>query len=212
MTTVDSPLSHVRHDRQNLLQVAVRRSRYGFAWVPLVPLVMGPLLLVGGLSLAEPQNESDEIPEAISPEAIAQTRSRVETSMGELAGLAEQVRDDDSTGGAEKGCVIDKHERGRDVLEVATDDLLVLQDANATAGQQRFALEKLGAAADQLQALVAQAHGCRGDDGPAPDATDNEKDETPTIPISDPTLGGATSPVPPAVDAGRPPTVASPVL
>ena len=109
-------------------------------------------------------------------------------------------------------CILDKLERGRDVMEVATGELMVIQDAGATSRQKSFAVEKLAAAADRMDGLVESGQACTGDQAPEDedDLTRNEVDEPQTVPVADPTLGGGQPPVLPPVESTQPVTVASP--
>lgn len=177
-----------------------------------------PVLLVSGASLAGPapkpaakakplQGDTDRGADVRSVPTI---QSSLEGNVGELAGLLEGAKSDGDA--VRAACVAEKVDRGRDVMEVATGELLIIRDQRSTGQQRSFAVEKLQAAANRLDGVVTQARTCAGDQSPdkEDDVTTNEVDETQTIPLNDPTLGGTTPFVPPAIDANVPQTVASP--
>jgi hypothetical protein len=109
-------------------------------------------------------------------------------------------------------CLIDKQDRGGEVMELVTTEVLVVQDAGSTDQQRVFAAEKLSALSERMGGLVDQARACAGDASPEDkdNKTRTEVDERPTVPFADPTASGARAPVPPPVDDVRPPTVESP--
>ncbi len=141
---------------------------------------------------------------------LGQSRSRIEEGMSELGRLTASADTDKDV--VRAACLVDKQERGSEVMELVTAELLVVQDAGATEQQRSFATEKLGALSDRVSRLVEEARACSGNTGPEDkdDKTRTQVDERPTIPYADPTVGGARPPVPPPVDDGRPPTVESP--
>lgn len=109
-------------------------------------------------------------------------------------------------------CVQDKVDHGRDVMEVATGEILILRDAKATGREKSLASEKLQAAAERMKGLVKAARACSGDQAPEEqdNVTRNELDEQQNVPLADPTQPGVTPPVPSPVDPTTPQTVASP--
>lgn len=170
---------------------------------------------MAGSSAAGPAPEAPSSEDQASdrgPEtrAVPALRQRIEAGMEELGELASDARSD--TDVVRAACVLDKQERAQGVMEVATGELLVLRDSTSTRDQKAFAVEKLAAAADRLDGLVEAARTCRGDTSPEEedDVTATDVDEPTTVPVADPTVGGARPPVPPPVDDTRPPTVGSP--
>ncbi len=150
----------------------------------------------------------------VSVPAVQRTMEADMSTLGELASDAK--RDADLVRAA---CVLDKQERAQGVMELATGELLVIRDASATAEARSFAVEKLQASAERLDDLVQQARDCVGDQSPemSDDETKNDVQQEPSIPIADPTVGGAVGGgkppgLPPPVDDGAPPTVGSPSM
>ena len=96
-------------------------------------------------------------------------------------------------------------------MEVATSDMLVVQDATTDAQTRAFAGEKLGESAQQMQGLVGQARACQGREEAADGKASNEARIPQAVLPQDPTGPGAPAArgLPP-IDP-RPP-VASPVL
>ena len=99
-------------------------------------------------------------------------------------------------------CLVDKRDRADEVMELATDELLVIRNPQTTEQARAFAREKLEAAATRLEGLVQEAAICDGDQAPedSNDATRNESSEPKTIPVNDAT-GAAPGPkLPPVLD------------
>ena len=96
-------------------------------------------------------------------------------------------------------------------MEVATGDVLALQDPASDAQTRAFAGEKLSESAQQMQGLVAQARACQGRDEAMNGQGSNEARIPQSVIPQDPTGPGAPAArgLPP-IDP-RPP-VASPVL
>ena len=208
-----------------ILRAMTRRT----GWIGLlaVPLSMA---LVGSSVAGPPQDDSPQAdgstaqdeagpsqgadqgpppPDAVAPSDVPAFEQDIEERMAELSVLVEDVTADGDP--ATQGCVEDKLDRGRDVVELATAEVLVARDTNATTREKSFAAEKVKAAAQRMALLVRQARACSGegdDDGVS--EGDNDVDAPSQIPIADPTAPGADPPVPPAVDDHRPVTVASP--
>ena len=188
-------------------------------WIGLLglPLVLTAATSFAGPAPAEAPAEAAAAPAPAAPatKPVATIRRDMEVNMGELGELAEQARRD--TDLVRAACVLDKQDRAQGVMELATSELLVIRDSNATAESRQFAAEKLAAASERLDDLVEQAKTCSGDTSPelADDETNNDADEVPLVPEADPTQSGGSpppgpSPAPPTVNDGRPPTVGSP--
>ncbi len=178
-----------------------------------------PALLVGGASLAAPAEESQpqSQPETgtdktVDTAAVASAQSRIESNMAKLGEMAQAAKRDGDAQLA--GCLQDKVTRGQDIVATATPETMVLRDSAASAQAKAFASEKLQAAADAMDAVVASAKGCSGDQEleSEDDVTRNELDKTESIPVQDPTLAPTQPDVPPAIDEAQPPTVASPSI
>jgi hypothetical protein len=163
---------------------------------------------------------TDAAAQALPPTAnvsVAAVNRDMETDMAALGDIASDAKRD--TDLVRAACVLDKQERAQGVMELATGELLVIRDAAATAEARSFAVEKLQAAASRLDDLVQQAKDCVGDQSPdmSDDETENDVENTPLIPIADPTVGGGVGGskppgMPPPVDDGAPPTVGSPSM
>jgi hypothetical protein len=145
---------------------------------------------------------------------VGKSRRALEESMSELGALTAGAESATGADAQMAGCLLDKRDRGREVMELATSELLVVQDGSSTDQQRRFAAEKLDALAVRMSQLVEAARACSGDLGPEDDddKTRTDADEPTTVPYADPTLiGTGEGPVPPPVDDARPPSVESPV-
>jgi hypothetical protein len=172
-----------------------------------------PAWLLASGTMAGPAAPAAPEPKSTAGD-VAKARRDLEDGMTELGRIASEA---EATGGGGTdaqlaGCLLDKRDRGREVMELATDELLVIGDGSSTEQQRRFASEKLDALASRMEQLVEAARDCSGDLGPEDDddKTRTEADEPTTVPYADPTLvGSGTSPVPPPVQPG-PPTVESP--
>lgn len=169
-----------------------------------------PVWLLSVASHAAPPPPAPAAAPAVAAPAVGQSRAKIEAAMSELGQLTAEAEGDQDV--ARAACLVDKRDRGGEVMELVTGELLVVQDAGATEQQRSFAAEKLSALADRMDGLVDQARACSGDTAPEDkdDKTRTEVDERPTVPYADPTVGGARPPVPPPVDDARPPTVESP--
>lgn len=168
-----------------------------------------PVWLLSVASHAAPPPPAPEAAPTVSPGA-GQSRAKIESAMSELGQLTSEAEGDQDVSRA--ACLLDKRDRGGEVMELVTAEALVIQDGGSTEQQRLFASEKLSALADRMDGLVEQARACSGDTSPEDkdDKTRTEVDERPTVPYADPTVGGARPPVPPPVDDARPPTVESP--
>ncbi|MCR9165372.1 MAG: hypothetical protein ACE37F_35130 [Nannocystaceae bacterium] len=178
-----------------------------------------PALLVGGVSLAGPAPEGGDQAEAptgndqtIDLGSVRGNQQRLESSMASLGQMAEAAKADGDA--ALAGCLQDKVTRGKDIMATATAEIMVLRDASASAQAKSFAAEKLQAAADAMDNVMSSAKGCSGEQEleSEDDITRNELDRTEQIPLQDPTIAPTEPDVPPAVDEGQPPTVASPSI
>jgi hypothetical protein len=151
----------------------------------------------------------------VDTRSVGSLRGQLEADMGTLGKLANDARKDENIGRA--ACVLQREERAKEVMELATGEILILQDGSTTPQQRKFAAEKLAAAADRLHKLVEEAKACRGELAPEDqdDDTKNDMGQTQTIPIADPTAGPPSNQPqlpPPPVDDTRPPSVASPTF
>lgn len=149
---------------------------------------------------------------AAAPESAmtaSQARSALERGMAELGELAARARQSGDM--LRIACVQDKQDRASAVMEVATGDMLVVQDPAADAQTRAFAGEKLGESAQQMNGLVGQARACQGKEEAASGKASNDVKTPQGVLPQDPTGGGPPGPrgLPP-IDP-RPP-VASPVL
>ena len=108
-------------------------------------------------------------------------------------------------------CVQDKRDRAEIVLEVATGEILVLQDPGVDGQSRALAGEKLSEAADRMSGLVGQARASQGGGLDGPGGGQNETNQPKSVIPNDPTSTVPTNPrLPPRIDP-RPP-VASAVL
>ncbi|HEY0133018.1 MAG TPA: hypothetical protein VGB85_03025 [Nannocystis sp.] len=141
--------------------------------------------------------------------SVAQARGALERGMTELGELAARAR---QSGDALRiACVQDKQDRAGAVMEVATSDMLVVQDPATDAQTRAFATDKLGESAEQMKGLVGQARACQGREEAADGKASNEARTPQGVLPQDPTGPGApASRGLPPIDP-RPP-VASPVL
>ncbi|GEM_PF-1945160 len=160
--------------------------------------------LTGGTELEEPEPAPAPTP------AAGEFRTQMESGMAELGGLAVDARADEDL--VRATCVLDKQDRANDVMDLGTSEMLVIRDPNTSDQARGFATEKLEAAAGRIEALVKEAEGCSGREGPEEevDITRNDSEEPRTVPLWDPTAGLGDNPVPPPVDGGWPPA-ASPI-
>jgi hypothetical protein len=147
--------------------------------------------------------------EAAPAMSVAQARGALERGMTELGELAARAR---QSGDALRiACVQDKQDRASAVMEVATGDMLVVQDPATDAQTRAFATDKLGESAEQMKGLVGQARACQGREEAADGKASNEARTPQGVLPQDPTGPGApASRGLPPIDP-RPP-VASPVL
>lgn len=185
-----------------------------------IVLVWGSaVLLLAGTAAAAPSVSPSPAPAAppaatapapaAAPASAPVARNMIEGGMTELGTLLMRARQ--SGDGVRIACVQDKRDRAEIVLEVATGEILVLQDPGTDGQSRAFAGEKLAEAADRLSGLVSQARACQGGTDEAAGAGDNEANQPKTVIPDDPTSTVPTGPrLPPRIDP-RPP-VASPVL
>lgn len=194
-------------------------ARIALLWGSAAVLVASP---VGAAPSASPAATSKP-PAATTPAAapaatpsppqaplnIGATRGTIERGMTELGTLLMRARQSGDT--VRVACVQDKRDRAEIVLEVATGEILVLQDPGADGQTRAFAGEKLAEAADRLSGLVGQARACQGGGEEAQRGGQNEANQPKTVIPTDPTSTVPTGPrLPPRIDP-RPP-VASAVL
>ena len=141
--------------------------------------------------------------------AVGASRQRLEAGLGELGSLAREAKGQGDM--VKTACVEDRRKRAQGVMELATQEMLVVRDPGADGQTKLFAREKLGAAADRMEDMVAEARNCGQDTAPEDedDRTRTLMDDPETIPIKDPTGGLGETPAPPASTSSWP-FVASP--
>lgn len=190
-------------------------SAHGTRLVRAMALACLPVWLLSGATHAAPPPApepaaEEPAPAVVAPAGIGESRAKIDAAMTELGQLTAQA--DGESDVVRAACLIDKQERGGEVMELVTTEVLVIQDAGSTEQQRIFAAEKLSALSERMGGLVDQARACAGDASPEDkdNKTRTEVDERPTVPFADPTASGARAPVPPPVDDVRPPTVESP--
>jgi hypothetical protein len=172
-----------------------------------------PAWLLAAASQAGPPAAPAAPEAAVATAEVGKSRRALEEGMTELGAMASDAVKQNGADAQLAGCLEDKRDRGREVMEIATSELLVIQDGSSTAQQRQFATEKLDALALRMDQLVEGARACGGGTGPEDDddKTKTDADEPTTVPYADPTIiGTGNSPVPPPVDDLAPPTVDSP--
>ena len=183
-------------------------------------LLLGPVAVVAGPAAPAPGADSPAPPAPASEPGsdrgavtvnVPAVRRKMEQDMAQLGRLAQDARKKGDM--VRLGCIRDKQERAHKVMEVATGELLVLRDSNATEQAKGFAGEKLQAAGQRLRGLVDAALACSGEQAPEEEGlTKNDLDRDSYIPYEDPTAAPTRSPLPPSVDDTLPPLVESPVM
>jgi hypothetical protein len=162
----------------------------------------GALVIASGISLAGPGPDAEP---AVAGDSAETLRQQVEAGMTQLAQEEEAAQK--SRDFARTACVVDKREQGEEVLELATDEILIIRDPSSGEQARRFAHDKLAAAADRMDLLVEDARTCGVSAQQLADRdkarTDQNKDST--IPAEDPTQGMGASPVPPVIGGSWPP-------
>jgi len=178
--------------------------------VATAPASTPPSTVLAAPGAVAPATKSEPGAAAKAPVMSAsQARAALEGGLTELGELAARARQSGDM--IRIACVQDKQDRANAVVEVATGDLAVAQDAAADAQTRAFAGEKLGEAAQQLQALVSKARVCTGKEEAGAASGSNDAKVPQVVLPQDPT--GPTQPAArglPPIDP-RPP-VASPVL
>ena len=184
-------------------------ARIFVVWGSAALLLAGTVAAAPSASPPPPPPPAPAAAPATPPVSVPAARNKIEGGMSELGTLLMRARQ--SGDGVRIACVQDKRDRAEIVLEVATGEILVLQDPAVDGQSRAFAGEKLAEAADRLSGLVSQARACQGGDEDAAKAGDNESNQPKTVIPNDPTSTVPTGPrLPPRIDP-RPP-VASPVL
>lgn len=184
-------------------------ARIFVVWGSAALLLAGTVAAAPSASPPPPPPPAPAAAPATPPVSVPAARNTIEGGMSELGTLLMRARQ--SGDGVRIACVQDKRDRAEIVLEVATGEILVLQDPGVDGQSRAFAGEKLGEAADRLSGLVSQARACQGGDEDAGQAGNNEANQPKTVIPNDPTSTVPTGPrLPPRIDP-RPP-VASPVL
>ncbi len=181
-------------------------------------LSVGTLLVAltteGAVSAAPSASPAPTQPTPAPPPPAAQVsvpgaRNTLERGVTELGTLLARARQSGNM--TRVACVQDKRDRADSILEVATGEILLLQDPSVDAQSRAFAGEKLAEAADRLSGLVSQARACQGGGDEDRKAADNQANQPKTVIPSDPTSTVPSTPrLPPRIDP-RPP-VASPIL
>jgi hypothetical protein len=152
---------------------------------------------------------AEAAPSPLNSAAVGNARGNLERGMAELGTLLQRARQSGDMGRV--ACVQDKRDRAEIVLEVATGELLVLQDPSADGQSRAFAGEKLAEAAQRVSGLVSQARACQDSEQGARTLAQNEADQPKTVIPNDPTSSSpGVQRLPPRIDP-RPP-VASPVI
>lgn len=190
-------------------------------WISMTVGGVATLLILGGAARsfaqdpdaapsAAPSPVVDTTPEQppADPEALpggpvssqSESRLRIERGLGEIGDMATEARKDEDIVRLE--CVSDKQAKAGKVEEIAQGELRVLRDPNSQDMARTTAVEKLDAAADDMDAIVKDAKACSGEQGPEDesDETRNEADAPIGIPLQNPTLGMGQVPLPPPVD------------
>lgn len=158
---------------------------------------------------AEASTDAAAAPSSSTSAAVGSARGSIERGMAELGTLLQRARQSGDMGRV--ACVQDKRDRAEIVLEVATGELLVLQDASADGQSRALAGEKLAEAADRVSGLVSQARACQDGEQSAGAIAQNEANQPKTVMPTDPTSSSpGAQRLPPRIDP-RPP-VASPVI
>lgn len=158
---------------------------------------------------AEASTDAAAAPSSSTSAAVGSARGSIERGMAELGTLLQRARQSGDMGRV--ACVQDKRDRAEIVLEVATGELLVLQDASADGQSRALAGEKLAEAADRVSGLVSQARACQDGEQSASAIAQNEANQPKTVIPTDPTSSSpGAQRLPPRIDP-RPP-VASPVI
>lgn len=164
----------------------------------------------GSTDSAAPNAAATEAaPSPATAAGVGSARGTIERGMTELGTLLTRARQSGDM--ARTACVQDKRDRAEIVLEVATGEILVLQDPSADGQSRAFAGEKLSEAADRISGLVGQARACSGGDDEKRTDAQNTADQPKTVIPTDPTSSApGVQRLPPRIDP-RPP-VASPVI
>lgn len=192
-------------------------ARTALAWGSAAVLVASPVGAAPSASptTSAPTQAAAPATNAAAPAPAAPTlsvgaaRGTIEGGMTELGTLLTRARQ--SGDSVRIACVQDKRDRAEIVLEVATGEILVLQDPGADGQTRAFAGEKLAEAAERLSGLVGQARACQGGGDEAQAGGQNEANQPKSVIPEDPTSTVPTGPrLPPRIDP-RPP-VASAVL
>jgi hypothetical protein len=158
---------------------------------------------------AAPKPAAAAAPSPAATAGVGSARGTIERGMTELGTLLTRARQSGDMG--RTACVQDKHDRAELVLEVATGELLVLQDPSADGQSRAFAGEKLSEAAERISGLVGQARACQGDQEQKRSDAQNTANQPKTVIPTDPTSSSpGVQRLPPRIDP-RPP-VASPVI
>ncbi len=131
------------------------------------------------------------------PELRAQMQSHME-KIGKQFTEAKKVGDF-----VRMACVRDKQQGAQQVVELATVELLIVNDSNAKMEARSFAAEKFAAAEQRMGNLANEAIACDGESSPEVENRETKTDciEPQTIPVNNPTSIPLDNPVPPPLDA-----------
>ncbi len=175
-------------------------------------LVAG-VVLIAGYSQAEPAAKPADAKAKVDAPApapaaasadVGKVRRSMEKGVTEINTVLTKAR---KQGDASRiACVLDKRQRAERVMEVATGEIIVLEDSAGETQEKSFAMQKLNAASDKLEELVVQARQCAGEEGPQSlNVTQNQLEREDLVPHNDPTAVPSGNPgVPPPLDPGRP--------
>ena len=147
----------------------------------------------------QPEAERETLPGG-PVSSQSESRLRIERGLGTLGDLASEARKDEDI--VQLECVSDKQAKAAKIEELAQGELRILRDPNTQDAARTTAVEKLDAAADDMDDVVKDARACSGEQGPEDesDETRNEADAPLGIPLQNPTLGMGQVPLPPPVD------------
>ena len=139
-------------------------------------------------------------------------RDRLENGMAELGRLKKAATDDGKM--AKVVFIMELEREARDILRLATSELLIVRDRKSDRSARLFALAKLEEASKRMDKLVEKASQYE-EESSDPDnegeLSKTRSKEPETIPVKDPTgTLNALPTVPPAVD-GDWPAAASPI-
>lgn len=181
----------------------MRSTDFLHQWRFRLALGLGGLaLLLSGAVVAQGPDSAEP---AMAGGDAEQLRQRLEIGMATLSTEEEAAQEKKDF--ARTACVVDKREKGEEVMELATDELLIIRDPSSGEQARNFAVEKLQAAADRMDLLIDEAKSCgiSADRQQDEDKARTDQNKESTIPMEDPSSGMGNSPIPPVVDGSWPP-------